>query len=123
MSEIMQRHRDQMPARLVFSGVAIGVVGASVRKHAESVGELAMALGGRTDADVVAVAPGHWGLVLLVAGAVVTLAGLAVIALGGRRERRRCATDRRRCSAACRGLTRLSCCPEPSQRAGSARAA
>jgi hypothetical protein len=70
MSEVMQRHRDQMPARLVFSGVAIGVVGASVRKHAESVGELVVALGGRTDTSdvVVAVALGHWGLVLLVAG-------------------------------------------------------
>ena len=124
MSEVMQGHPDQMPAGLVFSGVAIGVVGASARKHAESVGELVMALGGRTDSDVVmAVALGHWGLVLLVAGAVVALAGLAVIALGGRRRRRRCGMDRRRCSAACRGLARLTPCPEPSRRTSSARAA
>lgn len=124
MSEVMQWHPDQMPVRLVFSGVAIGVVGASVRKHAESVGELVMALGGRTDPDVVmAVALSHWGLVFLVAGAVVALAGLAVIALGGPGKRRRCGMGRRRCSAACRGLTRLTPCPEPSQRASSARAA
>jgi hypothetical protein len=83
-----------------------------------------MALGGRTDSDVVvAVALGHWGLVLLVAGAVVALAGLAVIALGGRRKRRRCAMDRRRCSAACRGLMRLPPCPGPSEQASNARAA
>ena len=39
MSEAMQRQWGQMPAWLVFSGVAIGVVGASVNKHCESVGE------------------------------------------------------------------------------------
>jgi hypothetical protein len=123
MSEVMQRHTDQLPALLVFSGVAIGVVGASVRKHAESVGELVVALGGWTDTSDVLVtgALGHWGLVLLVVGAVVAVAGLAVIALGD--NRRPCAMDRRRCSAACRGLTPLPACPEPSQRASSARAA
>ena len=67
MSEAMQRPWGQMPAWLVFSGVAIGVVGASVNKHSESVGELVVALGSRTDSSDVAmaVALGHLGLVLL----------------------------------------------------------
>jgi NaMN:DMB phosphoribosyltransferase len=125
MSEAMQQRPGQMPAWLVFSGVAIGVGGASVNKHAESVGELVVALGGRTNIpDVaVAVALGHWALVVLLAGAVVVLAGLAVIALAGQSRRWRCARDRGRCSAACRGLTQLPPCPEPSRRASSARAA
>jgi hypothetical protein len=89
-----------MPVWLVFSGVAIGVVGASVKKHAASVGELVVALGGRTSTlDVaIAVAPGYLGLVLLVAGAVVVLAGLAVIALAGRSKRRCREMDRQHCS-------------------------
>ena len=49
MSKAMQRPMGQMPAWLVFSGAAIGVVGASVKKHAESVGELGVALSGRTE--------------------------------------------------------------------------
>lgn len=124
MSEAMQRRRGQMPAWLVFSGVAIGVVGASVKKHAESVGELVGPLGSRTNiSDVaVAVALGHWGLVVLLAGAAVVLAGLAVIAPPGR-TKQGCAMDRRRCSAACHGLTRLPPCPKPSRRVSSARAA
>ena len=44
MSEAMQRQTGQTPAWLLFSGVAVGVVGASVNKHAESVGELVVAL-------------------------------------------------------------------------------
>ena len=114
-----------MPVRLVFSGVATGVVGASVKKHAASVGELVVALGGRTStSDVaIAVALGYWGLALLVAGAVVVLAGLAVFALAGRVERPCREMDRRRCFAACRGLTRLPPCREPSHRASGARAA
>ena len=88
MSEAMQRQWGQMPAWLVFSGVAIGVVEASVNKHSESVGELMVALGSRTDSSDVAmaVALGHLGLVLLVVGAVVVLAGLVVIALAGRHK-------------------------------------
>ena len=35
MSEAMQRQWGQMPAWLVFSGVAIGVVRVSVNKHCE----------------------------------------------------------------------------------------
>jgi hypothetical protein len=85
------------------SGVAIGVVGASVNKHSESVGELVVALGSRTDSSDVAmaVALGHLGLVLLAVGAVVVLAGLVVIALAGRHKQRRCAMDPRRCSTPC----------------------
>ena len=124
MSEAMQRRRGQMPAWLVFSGVAIGVVGASVKKHAESVGELVGPLGSRTNfSDVaVAVALGHWGLVVILAGAAVVLAGLAVIGPPGR-TKQRCAMDRRRCSAACHSLTQLPPCPKPSRQVSSARAA
>jgi hypothetical protein len=124
MSEAMRPQRGQMPALLVLSGVAIGVVGASVNKHAESVGELVVALGSPTDSSDVAmtVALGHWGLVLLVVGAVVVLAGLVVIALAGRHKQRRCAMDPLRCSTAC--LTAAPSLPsEPSARASCARAA
>ena len=102
MSKAMQRPMGQMPAWLVFSGVAIGVVGASVKKHAESVGELVVPLsGGPENSDAaVAVALGQWGLLLLVAGAVVVVAGLVVIALAGRHKRRRRAIDPRRCPVA-----------------------
>src|SRR4029450_538068 len=100
MSEAIQRQRGQMPVWLVFSGVAIGVVGASVKKHAASVGELVVALGGRTNTlDVaIAVALGYLGLVLLVAGNVVVLAGLAAIALADRGKRRCREMDRQHCS-------------------------
>jgi hypothetical protein len=102
MSEAMQRQTGPTPAWLLFSGVAFGVVGASVNKHAESVGELVVALRGRTEnSDApVAVALGQWGLLLLVVAAVVVLAGLVVIALAGRHKQRR-AMDPRRCSVAC----------------------
>jgi hypothetical protein len=95
MSEAMQRRTCQTPAWLLFSGVAIGVVGASVNKHAESVGELVVALRGRTENSdaTVAVALGQWGLLLLVVGAVVVLAGLVMIALAGRHKQRRRAMD------------------------------
>jgi hypothetical protein len=95
MTNAMQRPMGQIPAWLVRSGVAIGVVGASVKKDAESVGELVVALSGRTvNSDAaVAVALGQWGLLLLVAGAVVVVAGLAAIALAGRHKQRRRATD------------------------------
>jgi hypothetical protein len=84
-----------------------------------------VALGGRTNTSDVAmaVALGHWGLALVIAGTVVVLAGLAVIALAGRGKRRCREMDRRSCFAACRGVTRLPPCPEPSHRASSARAA
>jgi hypothetical protein len=103
MSDAMQRQTGQTPAWLLFSGVAIGAVGASVNKHAESVGERVVALRGRTENSdaTVAVALGQWGLLLLVVGAVVVLAGLVVIALADRHKQRRCAMDPRRCSVAC----------------------
>jgi hypothetical protein len=125
MSRVVQRETNQLPDWLVFSGVAIGVIGASAKKHAESVGELVVALSGRIDAsDVVAIALGFWGLVLLVAGAVVVLAGLVVIALVGRRKQQGCAVDPQRCSPACRCVTSApSSPPELGQRAGGARAA
>ena len=124
MSEALQRQWGQMPAWLVFSGVAIGVVGASVNKHSESVGELVVALGSRTDSSDVAmaVALGHLGLVLLVVGAVVVLAGLVVIALAGRHKQRRCALDPRRSSTPC--LPAAPSLPsEPSPRTSCTRAA
>jgi hypothetical protein len=49
MSEAMQRQGGHTPAWLLFSGLAIGVPGASVNKHAETVGELVVALRGRTE--------------------------------------------------------------------------
>jgi hypothetical protein len=52
MSEAMQRQMGQTSAWLLFSGVAFGVVGASANKHAESVGELVVALRGRTENSV-----------------------------------------------------------------------
>jgi hypothetical protein len=102
MSQVVQRETNQLPDWLVFSGVAVGVIGASAKKHPESVGELVAALGGRIDASYVAVtfALGFWALVLLVAGAVAVLAGLVVIALVGRRKHRGCAMDPQRCSPA-----------------------
>ena len=103
MREAVQRQTGQTPAWLLFSGVAFGVVGASVNKHGESVGELVMALRGRTENSdaAVAVALGQWGLLLLVVGAVVVVAGLVVIALAGRPKQRRRAIDPRRCTIAC----------------------
>jgi hypothetical protein len=81
MSEAMQRHIFPMPAWLVFSGATIGIVGASVTKHAESVDELIVAVDGRADpSNLAAVAPGEWGLGLLIVGAVVALSGLVVAA-------------------------------------------
>ena len=117
MSEAVQRPMGQMPAWLVFSGVAVGVVGASVNKRAEDVGELVVALGSRTDSSdvAIAVALGQLGLVLVVVGAVVVLAGLVVIALAGRHKRRRCAMDPLCCSTPC--LTAARSLPsEPSPR-------
>jgi hypothetical protein len=67
MSQVLQRATNQLPNWLVFSGVAVGVIGASAKKHAESVGEVVVALSGRMGAsDVVAIALGFWGSVLLV---------------------------------------------------------
>jgi hypothetical protein len=88
MSEARQRQTGQTPAWLLFSGVVIGVIGASVNKHAESVGERVVALSGRTENSdaTAAVALGQWSLLLVVAGAVVVLAGLVVLALIGRRR-------------------------------------
>jgi hypothetical protein len=126
MSEAMQRQTRQTPAWLLFTGVAIGVVGASVNKHAESVGELAVVLRGRTEnSDApVAVVLGQWGLLLLVVGAVVVLAGLVVIALAGRHKQQRRAMDPRpRAVARGCGTSAPSLRSKPSQRVGGARAA
>jgi hypothetical protein len=126
MSEAMQLQTGRAPAWLLFSGVAIGVVGASVKKHAESVSELVVALSGPTEnSDVaIAVALDQSGLLLLVVGAVALLAGPVVIALAGRRMRRRSAMDARRCSVASGCWTSApSLGSKPSQRVGGARAA
>ena len=122
MSKGMQRPMGQVPAWLVFSGVAVGVVGASVRKHAESVAEFVFLRSRTGNSDLAAaVALGHWGWVLLVAGTVVVLAGLVVIALADRRCR---AMDPRRRSVARQGLTPAPSVPsEPSQRVDGVRAA
>jgi hypothetical protein len=47
MSQTLQRQTNQMSVRLVFWGVAIGVVGAILRKHAENVGDFVGVLGER----------------------------------------------------------------------------
>jgi hypothetical protein len=126
MSKAMRRPMGQMPAWLVFSGVAIGVVGASLKKHAESVRELVVALSRRTENSdaAVAVPLGQWGLLLLVAGAVVVVAGLVMIALAGRHKQRRRATNAERCSGASGdAMSAPSLPPKPSQRVSGARAA
>ena len=93
MSEAMERQTGQTPAWLLFSGVAIGVVGVSVKKHAESVGEVVATLATRTYSSDVAVAAALGGLALVVAGAIVALIGLVMIALADQRKRRRGAMD------------------------------
>jgi hypothetical protein len=125
MSQVVQRESNQLPYWLVFSGVAVGVIGASAKKHAESVGELVVALSSRVAAsDVVTVALGFLGLVLLVGGAVVVLAGLVVIARVGRHKPQGRAVDPQRCSPACRCVSAApSSSPELGRRAGGARAA
>jgi hypothetical protein len=125
MSEVVQRQAGHTSAWLLFSGAAIGVVGASVHKHAETVGELLVALRGRTEnSDATAAgALGQGGLLMLVVGAVVVLAGLVVIAFAGRHKQRRRAVDPRRCSVACGcGTSAPSLCSKPSQRVGGAGA-
>lgn len=83
MSEAMQRHMGPMPAWLMFSGATIGIVGASVTKHAETIGKLVGAVDGwASTSNLAAVAPGEWGLGLLIVGVVVALAGLFVVARG-----------------------------------------
>jgi len=106
MSEAMQRQGGHTPAWLLFSGLVIGVPGASVNKHAETVGELVVALRGRTENSdaIVAGALGQWGLLLLVVGAVAVLAGLVAIALAGRHKQRRRAMDPRRSGSPPRAL-------------------
>jgi hypothetical protein len=82
MSQTVQRQTNQTPVRLVFWGVAIGLVGAILKEHSGSVGELLLALCIRAGASDVAAAvmPSDWGLGLLCTGAVVALAGLVAIA-------------------------------------------
>ena len=125
MSEAMRLQTGRAPAWLLCSGVAIGVVGASVKKHAESVSELVVALSGPTENSdaTVAVALDQSGLLLLVVGAVVVLAGLVVIAFADRHKQRRRAMDPQRCSVACGcGTSAPSLRSKPSQRVGGARA-
>jgi hypothetical protein len=82
MSQTLQRPTNQIPAWLVFSGVVIGIVGATVTKHAENVGEFVAGLGIRTATSYpVMTSPADWGLGLLIVGAIVLLAGLVVIAV------------------------------------------
>jgi hypothetical protein len=125
MSEAMQLQTGHTSAWLLFSGVAIGVLGASVNKHAETVGELVVALRGRTEnSDATAAAAlGQWGLLQLVVGAVTVLPGLVMIALAGRHKQRRRAMDPRRCSVAsgC-GTSAPSLYSKPRQRVGGAGA-
>jgi hypothetical protein len=77
MSQTLPRQTNQVPAWLMFSGVVIGIVGAIVKKHAENIAELVGTLGSRA---ATAAAPAHWGMGLLIAGAVVVLSALIVIA-------------------------------------------
>jgi hypothetical protein len=81
MSQTMQRQTNEMSVWLLFAGVVIGIVGAIVRKHAENVGEFLGVVGSRAvTSNPMTAAPADWGLGLLIVGAVVTLAGLIVIA-------------------------------------------
>jgi hypothetical protein len=80
MSEALRWHIGPMPTWLMFSGATIGIVGASVRKHAESVSELLVALDSRADTSNLAAPLGQWGLGLLIVGAVVALSGLVLAA-------------------------------------------
>jgi len=82
MSQTLQRQTNQMSVRLVFWGVAIGVVGAILRKHAENVGEFVGVLGSRATTSDLATAAPNWGMSLLIIGAVVTLTGLVGMAAG-----------------------------------------
>jgi hypothetical protein len=81
MNEALQRHIGPMPTWLMFSGATIGIVGASLTKHAGSLSELLVALDTGTDtSNLAAAAPGEWGLGLLIVGAVVALSGLVAAA-------------------------------------------
>ena len=81
MSQTVQRQTNEMSVWLLFSGFVIGIVGAIVRKHAENVGEFLGVLGSRAvTSSPMTAAPADWGMGLLIVGAVVTLAGLIVIA-------------------------------------------
>jgi hypothetical protein len=87
MSQTMQRQTNQMPVWLVFCGGVIGIVGAIIKNHAESVGEFILALPSTAGASDVAAAlvASDWGLGLLCTGALVVLIGL--IAIAARRPR------------------------------------
>ena len=124
MSKAIRRQAGHMPALLLFSGLAIGVVGASINKHAETVREHVVALSGRIEnSDVALAIPlARWGLLLLVVGAGGVLAGLVVIALAGQHRQRRRAMDRRCLVASGCGNSAPSLRSKPSQRVGGARA-
>ncbi len=86
MSQTVQRQTNEMSVWLLFSGAVIGIVGAIVRKHAENVGEFLGVLGSRAvTSNPMTAAPADWGVGLLIVGAVVTLAGLIVIAAPSRK--------------------------------------
>jgi len=81
MSQAVQRQPSQMPAWLVFSGVVVGIFGASLKQHADRVGDIVGTLSSQAaTSDLTAAAPGALGLGLLIAGALLTLAGLVAIA-------------------------------------------
>ena len=82
MSEAIQGHMAPMPAWLVFSGATAGIVGASVTKHARRECRRTHRRSGppADTSNLAAVAPGEWGLGLLIVGAVVTLSGLVIAA-------------------------------------------
>jgi hypothetical protein len=126
MSEAMRRQPGRMPAWLLFSGVAIGVIGASANKHAESVAELLVAPRGGTENSVATVAGAldQWGSLLLVVGALAMLTGLVMIALAGRHKRWRRPMDPHGCLVASGSATSApSLHSKPNQRVGGARAA
>jgi hypothetical protein len=89
MSEALQRHIGPMPTWLMFSGATIGIVGASVTKHAESVGEFVVALDSRADtSNLAAAAPGRWGSGCLSSGRLWRSLGLlSQLALSNLRRR------------------------------------
>ena len=89
MSEALQRHIGPMPTWLMFSGATIGIVGASVTKHAESVGEFVVALDSRAGtSNLAAAAPERWGSGCLSSGQLWRSLGLlSQLALSNLRRR------------------------------------
>jgi hypothetical protein len=81
MSKTRPRQTDQIPAELMALGAAIGIVGASLKKHVELVSQLLVTADGLADtSDAAAAALGACGPGLLVVGFAMVLAGIIVIA-------------------------------------------